>query len=525
MNINQAKDYIKNSIQLYLKKDEFGDYRIPVVRQRPIFLLGAPGIGKTAIMEQIAQELGIALVSYSMTHHTRQSALGLPFIKQKKYGGREYDVSEYTMSEIIATIYETMESSGVQEGILFLDEINCVSETLAPSMLQFLQYKVFGKHKVPEGWVIVTAGNPPEYNKSVREFDVVTMDRLKVLQVEADYPTWKLYAGERGVHSAILNFLELKKDYFYHMETSANGRSYVTARGWEDLSQIISLYEEDGLKVDETLISQYLQNEQIVKEFSAYYDLYNKYKQDYRVEALLSGDISKEAIEKARKASFDERLSLLGLLMDQMQSEMRNVVEMSNYLQELKHPLQAIKNAKNAREMVEIQLDARQKRMQNLEKANAMSMEERYKNKRICRFLTDLLVKTSDVTLVESDLMEAANIQLASDSEIMQRNSEEDIFQYGKEKYEKQVEELKNLVAATANRLHWLFEFAAKAFSEDESGNSSEMLVLVTEFTVNKFSSAYISMFGCEDYQKYNRLLMVTERQENLKADIAKLML
>ena len=129
MNINEAKDYIKHSIQVYLKKDEFGDYKIPVVRQRPIFLLGAPGIGKTAIMEQIAQEMGIALVSYSMTHHTRQSALGLPFIKQKEYGGKIYDVSEYTMSEIIASIYETMEQSGVKEGVLFLDEINCVSET------------------------------------------------------------------------------------------------------------------------------------------------------------------------------------------------------------------------------------------------------------------------------------------------------------------------------------------------------------------------------------------------------------
>ena len=42
-----------------------------------------------------------------------------------------------------------------------------MSETLAPSMLQFLQYKIFGRHKVPEGWIVVTAGNPPEYNKGV----------------------------------------------------------------------------------------------------------------------------------------------------------------------------------------------------------------------------------------------------------------------------------------------------------------------------------------------------------------------
>ena len=123
------------------------------------------------------------------------------------------------MSEIIASVYEAMEGSGIKEGILFLDEINCVSETLAPSMLQFLQYKTFGKHRVPEGWIIVTAGNPPEYNKSVREFDVVTMDRLKVLEVEADYDAWKTYAREMGIHGAIVSFLELKKEYFYHIET------------------------------------------------------------------------------------------------------------------------------------------------------------------------------------------------------------------------------------------------------------------------------------------------------------------
>ena len=67
-------------------------------RQRPIFLMGPPGIGKTAIMEQVASELGVGLVSYSMTHHTRQSALGLPYIEKKVYGGVEYSVSEYTTS-------------------------------------------------------------------------------------------------------------------------------------------------------------------------------------------------------------------------------------------------------------------------------------------------------------------------------------------------------------------------------------------------------------------------------------------
>ena len=139
MNIKRAKQEIKDTISAYLLKDAYGEYVIPQIRQRPVLLLGAPGIGKTQIMEQIARECGIALVSYTITHHTRQSAIGLPFVSKQEFGGREYTVTEYTMSEIVAAVYEKMEKTGLSEGILFIDEINCVSETLAPAMLQFLQ--------------------------------------------------------------------------------------------------------------------------------------------------------------------------------------------------------------------------------------------------------------------------------------------------------------------------------------------------------------------------------------------------
>ena len=214
MNIKQAKEQIKNAMTAYFTKNEYGEYKIPIERQRPVFLMGPPGIGKTAIMEQVAAELGVGLVSYSMTHHTRQSALGLPFIVQKTYGGKEYDVSEYTMSEIIASVYDMTDQTGLKEGILFLDEINCVSETLAPSMLQFLQYKIFGRHRVPDGWIVVTAGNPPEYNISARELDIVSWDRLKRIDVEPDYEVWKEYALNRGTHPAVTTYLDIKKADF-----------------------------------------------------------------------------------------------------------------------------------------------------------------------------------------------------------------------------------------------------------------------------------------------------------------------
>ena len=159
MNIAEAKNQIEETVEGYLTRDETGAYLIAPEAQRPLFLLGAPGIGKTAVVGQVARELDIGLVSYSMTHHTRQSALGLPFIVHKRYGDEEFDVSEYTMSEIIASIYDYREETGYDRGILFLDEINCVSET--PRCCSFCSSRLLGDIRFPtDGFWCVRAIRP-----------------------------------------------------------------------------------------------------------------------------------------------------------------------------------------------------------------------------------------------------------------------------------------------------------------------------------------------------------------------------
>ena len=280
MNIHEAKEEIARIYRAYQKKNPDGSFRIPLDKQRPVLLIGPPGIGKTAIMKQIADETGCGLLSYSMTHHTRQSAIGLPFISQKEYGGKTYSVTEYTMSEIVASIYDYMRETGKTSGILFLDEINCVSETLTPVMLQLLQNKTFGNVPLPEGWIIVSAGNPPEYNKSVRELDMVTLDRVKNMEIEADVNVWQEYARKGGIHPAIRTYLSLYPDHFYNITNTDRGQLFVTARGWEDLSCILRSYEEDGETVDRSFFLQYLQHDDIARSFAVYYDLFRHFTED-----------------------------------------------------------------------------------------------------------------------------------------------------------------------------------------------------------------------------------------------------
>ena len=504
MNIQEAKEQIERAVRIYLMKDEYGNYRIPIERQRPIFLLGAPGIGKTAVMEQVAQDMDIALVSYSMTHHTRQSALGLPFISHKTYEGKSFDVSEYTMSEIVASVYETMEVTGKKEGILFLDEINCVSETLAPSMLQFLQYKTFGRHRIPDGWVVATAGNPPQFNRSVREFDIVTMDRLKVLEVEADYDTWRTYGVNRGLHGSILTYLDIKKNDFYVIENTVDGKSYVTARGWEDLSESIYLYEENGFPVDEILVGQYIRNKRIAREFSSYYDLYQKYKKDYRVHQILAGNADAEVKKRAKNAAFDERISLLGLLLDALQNEIRENVQTESSLRALLPVLKEVKN-----ELAETQ---------------AADIQELLKEKEIC--ISEKMQQEDQANALSSQMRHAYHLIIGT----LQREAKElrmaDIQESGQAfaqiqtHFQKEVSQMQAQTARIQEELANLFQFVEKIF-----GTGNEMLILVTDLTVNYNSAKFITQNGCPEYFRYNKKYQLYERQQEIADELEKLQL
>ena len=501
MNIKEAKTQIENAVVAYFSKDRFGNYVIPIERQRPIFMIGPPGIGKTAIMEQIAQDLNVGLVSYSMTYHTRQSALGLPFITSEEYDGEEFQISEYTMSEIIASVYKLRKETGHKEGILFLDEINCVSETLAPAMLQFLQYKVFGTHQIPRGWIVVTAGNPPEYNKSVREYDIATWDRLKRIDVEPDYEVWKEYAYKKGIHGSILTFLEIKKNYFYVVETTVDRKSFVTARGWEDLSEMIKLYEEHNIKVDLLLIQQYLQNETVAKEFAVYYDLYNKYRSDYQVEDILAGCASETIYQRAKDAAFDERLSLLGLLLDTVNGEMRNAVEAENAILENLRILKQVKAEladpnSNYVTCLHQHLDEEAQVLKSGMRANSIDYEKRFALQYVIDFLENQLENCG---------------RSGSLSNV-------DAFKKIKAKYDAEVADHKENIARVKEQLKHLFSFADEVF-----GDGQEMLILVTELTVRYYCAKFITKFGCDEYFKHNQNLMFYERKKELLTEITTL--
>ena len=462
MDIQRAKEEIKRAVQAYLATDDIGRPLIPAVRQRPILLMGPPGVGKTQIMEQIAQECDIALVAYTITHHTRQSAVGLPFIRERNYGGRTRSVTEYTMSEIIASVYAAMERTGKKNGILFIDEINCVSETLAPTMLQFLQCKTFGNQAVPGGWVIVAAGNPPEYNKSVREFDLVTLDRVRRIDIEPKLSVWQDYA-----------------------------------RGWEDLSAYLQAADRLALPVDEGVIGQYLRHPEVARDFAAYWVLYRKYHEDYGVEDILQGKPYDAVIARAMDASFDERISLVSLLLAGLNTRFADAratgaVTDACYqqLRSFKRTLSQQPDADPADLFAE-RCDAYRAKLEADKTAGALLPDEAAARTRTLALLTAW----------------SRSLDNGLDAD--------EAFDTVRGAFNTQVQRREEAVSAASNALEFGFDFMEQAFEDGQ-----EMVVFVNELALGPDSAPFLAENDCERFEQYSEKLLLHGGEDELLAEL-----
>lgn len=493
MDIKRAKEEIRHTIEAYLMKNSHGEYMIPSMRQRPVLLMGPPGIGKTQIMEQVARECGIALVAYTITHHTRQSAIGLPFISEKEYGGEKKQVTEYTMSEIVASVYDKMEETGLREGILFIDEVNCVSETLAPAMLQFLQYKTFGNHKIPDGWIITAAGNPPEYNKSVREFDIATLDRIKRIDVEADFNVWKEYAAKVNIHSAVLSYLTARPQYFYQVETTVDGKIFATPRGWEDLSEFLKVYEKLDLPFDREVVGQYIQHAKIAKDFAAYLELYRKYQSLYQIDEILSGNRSEALMEQAARAPFDERLSVISLILSKLNNEFRRIANRENILELVFGRLKTYKESQEAEEQpfgyMEQLLEEYRLEYERKKKAGLLTRDEQYEY----RDAGELLGRYAQAVRGETE------------------NRKDEVFSRLADLFGKDREEYEALCRDGLGMLEYAFDFMEGTF-----GDSQEMVIFITELNTSYYAVRFLEENECERYFQYNKCLLFEDREKDI---------
>ena len=244
-----------------------------------------------------------------------------------------------------------------------------------------------------------------------------------------------------------------------------------------------------------------MQNKKIARDFAVYYDLFNKYKSDYQVDKILAGESVEVIKGRARNAKFDERLSLLVLLLDASTGYLKNVCNEEKALAELLNCLKKIrteltKPGADALKAVEKQISEKQKALSNGRKSGSMSEDD--------QFAVNSTIKNLEAdknTLLEKQPATAA-----------------DAFKLLKTDFDRHTSLLKAHATDAGKKLSNMF-----AFCDDVYGDGQEMVILVTELTISYYGSRFISRYGCKEYFEHNKELLFYERQKEIIAELESL--
>ena len=296
-----------------------------------------------------------------------------------------------------------------------------------------------------------------------------------------------------------MSYLDIKKQHFYAFETTVDGLSFVTARGWEDLSQFLRTCETLELPIDEPVILEYLQHPRIARDFAAYYDLFHKYQSDYPVEEILDGQLPASAVERLQSAPFDERLSVIGLLIGRLTEDFAAAYNTDRFVTCLFDSLKSIKRDLELSELPELLTQQAARIREQLairQKATAVDRHEAAAQLRAAQALED-----------DRTFLAAHAIRDASDG-----------FAALSERFQSEVQAMEEHSDTASQRLEHVFAFLETVF-----GKSQELVVFVTELNTNFFCTWFIGQYGSEAYLRSNKELMIGRQRQELLGDIGKI--
>jgi len=197
----------------------------------PILLRGAPGVGKSTMVKDIAKRLGIGFIDVRLAEMERVDFAGLPSIEK---GSTKWNVPAIWPTEGC--------------GIILLDEI-----TSAPADVQVAAYQLVldrcisnSDYKLPDGWYIVAAGNRDTDGAVVKSMSSALANRFMHFEVEANIEDWIGWALAHDIHPSVVGYLRYKPDSLFKLEGQNRQMGWPSPRSWERVSSILPVFGGEG---------------------------------------------------------------------------------------------------------------------------------------------------------------------------------------------------------------------------------------------------------------------------------------
>ena len=224
------------NLSFSVTQNELLNVLLNVAPTRPVFIWGAPGIGKSALVEKFAEEVGLPHVSLLGSQLAPEDIIGIPQIKG--------DTSEFLPPKMIAR---------KEPYVLFLDELNACSQEVQKAFYSLIHERRIGEYHLPEGSVVIGAGNRSQDGAIVKTMSSALINRMFHVQLTADTSQWLQWAYENQLHPWVIDYITQRPDHLFS-EPPKTEEPYSTPRSWHMLSDALKEYGAGVKEVSESCL-------------------------------------------------------------------------------------------------------------------------------------------------------------------------------------------------------------------------------------------------------------------------------
>lgn len=191
--------------------------------KQPAFLWGSPGIGKSAIVKQVAREKNLPV------HDVRAALLdpvdlrGIPTVRG--------DRTTWTAPEFLPT-------GG--DGLLFLDELNAAPPLVQAACYQLVLDRALGEYQLPDGWIVIAAGNLESDRAVTSRMSTALSSRFLHLELDIHLDDWSQWAFANEIRPEIIAFIRFRPELLHKFNPRSGERVFPCPRTWEFTSKILN---------------------------------------------------------------------------------------------------------------------------------------------------------------------------------------------------------------------------------------------------------------------------------------------
>ena len=249
---------------------ELPDFLLNVAVVRPVFVWGAPGIGKSSLVQEFAAHLGMPCVSLLGSQLAPEDILGVPQIVD--------GTSRFCPPRMIAR---------TEPYCLFLDELNACTHEVQKAFYSLIHDRRIGDYEMPKGSIVIGAGNRAQDSAIVKPMSSALLNRMVHVHLTVSHKDWLRWAHANGIHSMVSDYIVNRPDHLWS-QPPKHEEPFSTPRAWHMLSDALHEYKEELSDKQLEVLAYGCLSPHHAGQFKAFV---KQIASKYRLAAILKGDI------------------------------------------------------------------------------------------------------------------------------------------------------------------------------------------------------------------------------------------